>query len=68
MIAERPASVRLTRSIAREHKQLLKEQLGSQGYRIFELVPHRTHRAAAVNWLLAWLRERGEELPDVGPP
>ncbi|MFM7314440.1 MAG: DUF1823 family protein [Cyanobium sp.] len=66
-IAERPASVALTRSIAREHKQLLKQQLGFAGYRIGELYPRRTRRATAVNWLLAHLAERGEALPEAGP-
>ena len=66
-IAERPPSVKLTRSIAREHKQLLKEQLGFGGYRIGELYPRRTRRATAVNWLLAHLAERGEPLPAAGP-
>ena len=66
-IAERPPSVALTRSIAKEHKQLLKEQLGFGGYRIGELYPRRTRRATAVNWLLAHLAERGEPLPDLGP-
>ena len=59
VIAERPASVRLTRSIAPEHKQLLKQQLGFAGYRIDGLYPRRTRRATAVNWLLAHLAERG---------
>ena len=66
-IAERPPSVALTRSIAKEHKQLLKEQLGFAGYRIGELYPRRTRRATAVNWLLAHLAERGEPLPQSGP-
>ncbi|MEB3184722.1 MAG: DUF1823 family protein [Cyanobacteriota bacterium] len=66
-IAERPPSVALTRSIAKEHKQLLKEQLGFAGYRIGELYPRRTRRATAVSWLLAHLTERGEPLPDTGP-
>ena len=66
-IAERPPSVALTRSIAKEHKQLLKEQLGFAGYRIGELYPRRTRRATAVSWLLAHLAERGEPLPDTGP-
>ncbi|MCP9926271.1 DUF1823 family protein [Cyanobium sp. CH-040] len=66
-IAERPPAVALTRSIAREHKKLLKEQLGFTGYRIGELYPRRTRRATAVNWLLAHLAERGEPLPDTGP-
>ena len=67
IIAERPASVRLTRSIAKQHKQLLKEQLGFAGYRIGELYPRRTRRATAVSWLLAWLAERGEPLAVQGP-
>ena len=66
-IAERPASVRLTRSIAKEHKQLLKQQLGFAGYTIGELYPRRTRRATAVNWLLAHLAERGEPLAEIGP-
>jgi len=66
-IAERPPSVALTRSIAKAHKQLLKQQLGFGGYRIGELYPRRTRRATAVNWLLAHLAERGEPLPDLGP-
>lgn len=67
IIAERPASVRLTRSIAKQHKQLLKEQLGFAGYRIGELYPRRTRRATAVSWLLAWLAERSEPLAEQGP-
>ena len=66
-IAERPPSVALTRSIAKPHKQLLKQQLGFGGYTIGELYPRRTRRATAVNWLLAHLAERGEPLPDLGP-
>ncbi len=56
----------LTRSIAKEHKQLLKEQLGFGGYTIGELYPRRTRRATAVNWLLAHLAERGEPCPRRG--
>ena len=67
LIATRPASVRLTRSIPPEHKQLLKEQLGFAGYRLGELYPRRTRRATAVNWLLAHLAVRGEVLPEEGP-
>jgi hypothetical protein len=66
-IAERPPAVALTRSIAKEHKQLLKQQLDFAGYRIGELYPRRTRRATAVNWLLAHLAERGESLPEGGP-
>ena len=66
-IAERPAAVALTRSIPKEHKQLLKEQLGFAGYRIGDLYPRRTRRATAVSWLLAHLAQRGEPLPESGP-
>jgi hypothetical protein len=66
-IAERPPAVALTRSIPKQHKQLLKDQLGFVGYRIGELYPRRTRRATAVNWLLAHLAERGEVLPESGP-
>lgn len=67
VIATRPASVALTRSVPAAHKQLLKERLGFGGYRIGALVPRRTRRATAVNWLLAHQVERGEPLPDRGP-
>ena len=67
IISVRFASVRLTRSVAKEHKQLLKTQLLFTGYKIGELYPRRTRRATAVSWLLAWLAERGEPLPDHGP-
>jgi hypothetical protein len=67
VIAERAASVALTRSVPAVHKQLLKEQLGFGGYRIGELFPRRTRRATVVNWLLAHLADRGEPLPETGP-
>ncbi len=67
LIAQRPASVRLTRSIPKPLKQLLKEQLGFAGYKIGGLYPRRTRRATAVSWLLAWLAQRGEPLLDDGP-
>lgn len=67
LVAERPASVALTRSIPAPFKQLLKEQLGFGGYRIGELYPRRTRRATAVSWLLAWLADTGQELPEQGP-
>ncbi|MEX0588376.1 MAG: DUF1823 family protein [Cyanobium sp.] len=66
-IAERPPSVALTRSIAKQHKQLLKEQLGFAGYKIGGLYPRRTRRATAVNWLLAHLAEGEKPLPELGP-
>ncbi len=64
VIAHRPASVFLTRSIPKNHKQLLKERLNFPGYRINELYPRRTRRAIAVNWLLAWLEQTGGKLVD----
>ncbi|NJR64761.1 MAG: DUF1823 family protein [Leptolyngbyaceae cyanobacterium CRU_2_3] len=53
-IESRPASVKLTRSIPQEHKQLLKENLGFEGYKINELVPRKTRRATIVSWLLSY--------------
>jgi hypothetical protein len=57
-IASRPATVKLTRSIPPEHKQLLKEQLGFKGYKIGEFGPRQTRRATAASWLLAYLASR----------
>ena len=57
-IASRPATVKLTRSIPTEHKQLLKEQLGFKGYKIGEFGPRQTRRATAASWLLAYLADR----------
>jgi Domain of unknown function (DUF1823) len=57
-IASRPATVKLTRSILPQHKQLLKEQLGFKGYKLGEFGPRQTRRATAVSWLLAYLADR----------
>ena len=57
IISERIASVHLTRSIPKEHKQGLKNFLDFKGYKINELYPRRTRRATAVNWLLYWTSE-----------
>ena len=54
IISERSASVHLTRSIPKEHKQGLKNLLNFKGYKINELYPRRTRRAIAVNWLIYW--------------
>ena len=54
IIAERLASVHLTRSIPKEYKQGLKNFLNFKGYKIDELYPRRTRRATAVNWLIYW--------------
>ena len=57
IISERGASVHLTRSIPKEHKQGLKIFLNFKGYKINELYPRRTRRATAVNWLIYWVIE-----------
>jgi len=57
IISERIASVHLTRSIPKEHKQGLKNFLNFKGYKINELYPRRTRRATAVNWLIYWANE-----------
>ena len=57
IISERIASVHLTRSIPKEHKQGLKDFLNFKGYKINELYPRRTRRATAVNWLIYWAIE-----------
>ena len=67
IIAERKASVHLTRSIPKQYKQVLKEYLQFPGYRINELFPRRTRRATVVNWLLAGLFHAEEELDENGP-
>jgi hypothetical protein len=51
-IENRPPIVKLTRSTPKEKKQLLKEKLGFQGYKIGEFNPRMTRRATAANWLL----------------
>jgi hypothetical protein len=56
-ISSRPATVKLTRSIRPEYKQLLKEELGFEGYKVGELVPRKTRRATMVNWLLGYRRD-----------
>ena len=57
IISERIASVHLTRSIPKEHKQGLKNFLNFKGYMINELYPRRTRRATVVNWLIYWAIE-----------
>jgi hypothetical protein len=62
-IASRPATVQLTRSIPKEHKQLLKTYLGFKGYTVDQLVPRLTRRATLVNWLLSHWASQGELPP-----
>ena len=67
IIAKRSASVHLIRSIPKQYKQSLKECMDFKGYKIDDLFPRRTRRANAVNWLLAWMLIRGDDLPQNGP-
>jgi hypothetical protein len=55
-IEHRPPTVKLTRSIPPEYKQLLKEELGFKGYKIGEFGPRQTRRATAANWLLGFMK------------
>ena len=74
IISERSASIHLTRSIPKEHKQGLKNILNFKGYTIDELYPRRTRRATAVNWLIFWGIEsksmftENEKLPILSSP
>lgn len=54
-LENRTPTVKLTRSIPQENKQLLKEKLGFKGYKIGEFGPRQTRRATAANWLLSYL-------------
>ncbi|MBT9311919.1 DUF1823 family protein [Leptothoe kymatousa] len=58
-IESRPATVKLTRSIPKENKQLLKNHLGFKGYSIDQLVPRLTRRATMANWLLSHMQMQG---------
>ena len=62
-IESRPATVKLTRSIPKENKQLLKKKLGFKGYKIGEFGPRQTRRATAANWLLNYIEQN-----DIEPP
>ena len=64
IISERIASIHLTRSIPRGHKQDLKKILDFKGYKINELYPRRTRRATAVNWLIFWGIESNSTLKE----
>ncbi len=59
-IESRPATVKLTRSIPKPDKQLLKEKLQFKGYKVGELVPRKTRRATIASYLLSHLNQRGE--------
>ena len=54
-IENRPPAVKLTRSIPKENKQLLKEKLGFKGYKLGTFEPRDTRRATMANWLLSYL-------------
>ena len=74
IISERGASIHLTRSIPKEHKQGLKNILDFEGYKINELYPRRTRRATAVNWLIFWgiesksIFKENDKLPVLSSP
>ncbi len=57
-IANRPPNVKLTRSIPKENKQLLKEKLGFKGYKLGEFGPRQTRRATAASWLLSYMQQQ----------
>ena len=58
-IESRPTTVKLTRSIPKPNKQLLKEKLGFKGYKIGEFGPRETRRATMANWLLSYMKDQG---------
>jgi hypothetical protein len=58
-IANRPPTVKLTRAILPENKQLLKDKLGFTGYKIGEFNPRMTRRATAANWLCLYAIKYG---------
>ena len=59
-IESRPATVQLTRSIPKEHKQSIKEDLGFKGYSVDQLMPRLTRRATMANWLLSYMKQHGQ--------
>jgi Domain of unknown function (DUF1823) len=59
-LENRPPTVKLTRSIPAENKQLLKEKLGFKGYKIGEFGPRQTRRATAANWLLSYMQHNSK--------
>jgi hypothetical protein len=61
-IDSRPATVKLTRSIPKENKQILKEKLGFKGYKIGEFGPRQTRRATAANWLFSYMHQNSSNL------
>ncbi|KOP26540.1 hypothetical protein AMR41_09860 [Hapalosiphon sp. MRB220] len=56
-IENRPPTVKLTRSIPTQYKQIAKEKLGFKGYKIGEFGPRQTRRATAANWLLSYMEQ-----------
>jgi hypothetical protein len=49
--------VQLTRSIPKENKQLLKQEMGFKGYSVDQLIPRLTRRATMANWLLSYMKQ-----------
>jgi len=61
-LESRPATMKLTRSIPKEYKQIIKEKLGFKGYKIGEFTPRETRRATAANWLLSYWQQQHPDL------
>lgn len=57
-LESRPATMKLTRSIPQQYKQIVKEKLGFKGYKIGTFTPRETRRATAANWLLSYLQQQ----------
>ncbi|ADI63014.1 DUF1823 family protein [Trichormus azollae] len=55
-LGSRRGTMKLTRSIPQENKQILKQKLGFKGYKIGEFGPRQTRRATAANWLLSYMQ------------
>lgn len=58
----RPATMKLTRSIPQQYKQITKEKLGFKGYKIGTFTPRETRRATAANWLLSHLQQSIDQM------
>ncbi|MDJ0735463.1 MAG: DUF1823 family protein [Nostocaceae cyanobacterium] len=61
-LESRPATMKLTRSIPKEYKQIVKEKLGFKGYKIGEFTPRETRRATAANWLLSYMEQSANQV------
>ncbi|MBD2255017.1 DUF1823 family protein [Nostoc parmelioides] len=60
-LESRPATMKLTRSIPKQYKQITKEKLGFKGYKIGTFTPRETRRATAANWLLSHSQQQVDQ-------